>query len=230
MKNIISFITISCLVILSGCSYDNYDEPTSTLSGRVVYNGEPLEVKTDGTGFVLWQNGYENKSGISVNIAYNGNYSAKLFDGEYQLTRRAGGPWLDQPNDTVYISVKGNTVIDIPVTPYFTVSDASFQYDNGQVIAKFKVNKIVDSANLSRVTLCLGKTILTDYNKKEANTTYSSPEDLNKIDFGKEITMVTDIGDILANEDYVFARVGVRAAESSNSEFIYSSPTKVITK
>lgn len=229
MKKILSLIT-SCLLILAGCSYDNYNEPTSTLSGRVVYNGEPLEVKTDGTGFILWQDGYANKSGISVNIAYNGSYSAKLFDGEYQLTRRAGGPWVDQPNDTVYITVKGNTAVDIPVTPYFTISDASFQYSNGQVIAKFKVNKIVDSANLSRVTLCLGRSILTDYNKKEANTTYSSAEDLNAIPFGEEITMTTNIGDALASEAYVFARVGVRAAESTNSEFIYSSPTKVIIK
>lgn len=229
MKNILSLLALSCLLILTGCSYDNYDEPTSVFSGRVVYEGQPLTVKTDGTGFMLWQDGYANKSGISLNIAYDGTFSAVLFDGEYKLTRRAGGPWVDQPNDTVYIKVKGKTVQDIPVTPYFTVSDASFEYAGGKIVAKFKVNKIVQSAHLSRVTLCLGKSILTDYNKKEASTTYSTPEELGGIVFGQESTIAAELGG-LSGQDYVFARVGVRAAESSNSEFVYSLPIKVTIK
>lgn len=57
MKNRLSLIIVCCLLMLSGCSYDNYDEPTSVLSGRVVYNGQALPVKTDGTGFILWQDG-----------------------------------------------------------------------------------------------------------------------------------------------------------------------------
>lgn len=229
MKNILSLLALSCLLTLAGCSYDNYDEPTSVFSGRVVYDGQPLTVKTDGTGFILWQDGYANKSGISVNIAYDGSFSAVLFDGEYKLTRRAGGPWVDQPNDTVYITVKGKTVQDIPVTPYFTINDASFQYTGGKVVAKFKVNKIVESAHLSRVTLCLGKSILTDYNKKESGTTYSTAEELAGVVLGQEATIAADLGGLVGQE-YVFARVGVRAAESSNSEFVYSLPIKVEIK
>ena len=229
MKKIVYYIAICCLLTLAGCSYDNYDAPTSMLTGRVVYDGQALPVKTDGTGFTLWQDGYANKSGISVNIAYDGTFSATLFDGEYKLTRRAGGPWVDQPNDTIYINVSGNTVVDIPVTPYFTISDASFWYEGGKVVAKFKVNKVVASANLSRLTLCLGSSILTDYNKKEENTTLSSAEDLGRVVFGEETTLSADLGS-LSNEDYVFARVGVRAVESSNSEFVYSLPVKVAIK
>ena len=85
MKNRLSLIIVCCLLMLSGCSYDNYDEPTSVLSGRVVYNGQALPVKTDGTGFILWQDGYANKSGITLNIAYDGTFSATLFDGEYSI-------------------------------------------------------------------------------------------------------------------------------------------------
>ncbi|MCS2821140.1 DUF3823 domain-containing protein [Bacteroides ovatus] len=225
MKNRLSLIIVCCLLMLSGCSYDNYDEPTSVLSGRVVYNGQALPVKTDGTGFILWQDGYANKSGITLNIAYDGTFSATLFDGEYKLTRRAGGPRVDQPADTVYITVRGNTVVDVPVTPYFTIRDASFQYYDGKVKATFKVDKVVESANVSRLTLCLGKSILTDYNKKEANKTLSNPV----ISFGEEMTLEADLGS-LAGEEYVFARVGVRAAQSSNSEFVYSLPVKVMIR
>ena len=225
MKNRLSLIIVCCLLMLSGCSYDNYDEPTSVLSGRVVYNGQALPVKTDGTGFILWQDGYANKSGITLNIAYDGTFSATLFDGEYKLTRRAGGPWVDQPADTVYITVRGNTVVDVPVTPYFTIRDASFQYYDGKVKATFKVDKVVESANVSRLTLCLGKSILTDHNKKEANKTLSNPV----ISFGEEMTLEADLGS-LAGEEYVFARVGVRAAQSSNSEFVYSLPVKVMIR
>ena len=37
MKKIALFITIGCLLILSSCGYDNYDEPKSIRSGKAVY-------------------------------------------------------------------------------------------------------------------------------------------------------------------------------------------------
>lgn len=230
MKNRIYIVAVICALILAGCSYDNYDEPTSVLSGRVVYDGQALGVKTDGTGLSLWQDGYAFKTVIPVKIAYDGSFSAVLFDGEYKLTRNTGGPWKDQPKDTVLITVKGNTIVDIPVIPYFTIRDVSFQYSGGKIVAKFKVDKVDERATLTRVTLCVGKSILTDYNKKEGNTTYSEAEDLAKVILGQEATMVADIPANLANGEYVYARVGVRAAESASAEFVYSLPVKVATK
>lgn len=49
------------------------------------------------------------------------------------------------------------------------------------------------------------------------------------ISFGEEMTLEADLGS-LAGEEYVFARVGVRAAQSSNSEFVYSLPVKVMIR
>ena len=33
---------------LTGCGLDNYDEPSSTLSGQITYEGEPVRLR--GTG------------------------------------------------------------------------------------------------------------------------------------------------------------------------------------
>ena len=43
MKKIISFfIMICCLASISSCSYDNFDEPKAMLTGKAVYDGEPV--------------------------------------------------------------------------------------------------------------------------------------------------------------------------------------------
>ena len=41
MKKIIPFfIMICCLLAVSSCSYDNFEEPKATLTGKAIYDGE----------------------------------------------------------------------------------------------------------------------------------------------------------------------------------------------
>jgi len=49
-------------------------------------------------------------------------------------------PWERPSNDTIYITVKGNTVQDIPVTPYFSVRNVSFARNGNKVTARFTIN------------------------------------------------------------------------------------------
>lgn len=59
MKKITSFFTLlCCLLAISSCRYDNYDEPQSLLTGRVIYDGEPVCVRAGGAEFALYQDGY----------------------------------------------------------------------------------------------------------------------------------------------------------------------------
>ena len=47
MKKIIPFfIMICCLLAVSSCSYDNFEEPKATLTGRAIYDGEAVEVQS----------------------------------------------------------------------------------------------------------------------------------------------------------------------------------------
>lgn len=224
MNKIISFIAISCLLLLSNCGYDNYDEPKSVFSGRVVYEGEAIGVRTNAVRLALFQGGYDFESEIPAHIAQDGSFSVSLFDGEYKLVRVGGAPWEAPQNDTLFISVKGNTVQDIPVTPYFMIKDPSFQKNGNKITARFTVKKVVESANLSNVSLYLGQGILTDNNRNEANISL----DLSHVTLNQEISAEITIPDKLAKGDYVFARIGVLSDRSN--EFCYSQSEKISLK
>ncbi|MDR0766525.1 MAG: DUF3823 domain-containing protein, partial [Odoribacteraceae bacterium] len=68
MKKI--YITIATALLLAGCAIDNYDEPGATLSGRILYNGQVVGVRSAGTQLELWQDGYPLRSKITVYIAW----------------------------------------------------------------------------------------------------------------------------------------------------------------
>src|SRR5688572_5356036 len=119
MKYKLSFIIGSLVVFLAACKKDNFEPPKSWLTGKVVYQNQPLGVRSNGVQLELWQPGYANFSKIPVFVAQDGTFSANVFDGNYKLTfLRGNGPWVET-TDTINVSVKGSTEVDVPVTPYF---------------------------------------------------------------------------------------------------------------
>ena len=86
MKKIIPFfIMICCLLAVSSCSYDNFEEPKATLTGKAIYDGEAVGVRSGSSEFALFQDGYALKGSIPVYIAQDGSYSVSLFNGDYKL-------------------------------------------------------------------------------------------------------------------------------------------------
>lgn len=221
MKRNIYYILCMCCILFAGCEYDNYDEPTSILSGRAVYDGSAVGVRVKGIEFELWQDGFAKRLSIPVYVAHDGTYSVSLFDGQYKLVRKAGAPWEAQLNDTLLIDVKKNTVVDVPVKPYFIAKNESFQTGSGTITAKFKIEKGVESASLAEVRLYLGKYILTDNSKNEFRLVAT----LADMKVGQENTVTATIPDNLKNEKSLYVRVGVRA--SVTSEFSYTQVQKI---
>ncbi|MDR1813863.1 MAG: DUF3823 domain-containing protein [Tannerella sp.] len=220
MKNILFVFSILMFV---GCEYDNYDPPTSILSGKVVWQNEPIGVRSTGTRLELWQDGYALRAKIDVYIDQDGSFSACLFDGNYKLVRLAGAPWENQ-TDTLPVTVKGNTVVDVPVTPYFVVRNASFNHSGSSVTATFTIEKVSATATLSLARLYIGKTIITDQNNNAANVTLNASD----ISLGQSATISVDVPSSLASADYVFARIGVQT--SGVGELYYTAPQKIQLK
>ena len=221
MKRDSLYIILLTVILLAGCEYDNFEEPKSTLSGNVVYDGNPVGVRTNEIQLELWQDGYDLNVVIPVFVAHDGSYSVSLFDGQYKMVRRSGAPWLPQLSDTLVVDVRGNTAFDVPVTPYFAVSNESFQYASGNITANFNVEKIVETADLAEVRLYIGKSILTDQNRIEQ----AVDADLANITEGQSSSLTVQLSQNLAGLDYVFVRVGVRATVSS--EFYYTQVQKI---
>lgn len=222
-KIYIFIIIICCLLTANSCSYDNFDEPKSMLTGKAIYNGEPVSVRSGSSEFALFQDGYALHGSIPVYIAQDGSYSVNLFNGDYKLVRVGNAPWERPSNDTIRITVKGNTIQDIPVTPYFFIKDVSFTKSNNKIVAKFTVNKVIANANMEDVSLYLGKGILTDNNQKEATLSLG-----NKIPLEQETSAEIDIPNNLINKTYIYARIGVKSDKSS--EYCYSQSIKVELK
>lgn len=229
MKTQIILVAALICFLFASCEYDNYDAPNARLSGRVVYNNIPVGVRTDGTQLELWQDGYELYTKIPVYIAQDGTYSASLFNGRYKLVRLAGAPWEAQSKDTLEVEVKGNTIFDVPVTPYFIIKNESYQKEADNTInVKFTIEKIVESAEVTSVNFYLGKNILTDHNKSENggdNNKYKRELDLSKLVLGQEITMNCIIPGDLLKYGSAFARIGVQSNKSN--EYYYTQVQKI---
>lgn len=214
-------LSTTLLLLLVGCEYDNYDAPKSTLSGRVVYNGEQVGVRTGGTQLELWQHGYDLFEKIPVHIAHDGTFSALLFDGDYKLVRLAGAPWQNQ-TDTIDVTVSGNTVKDVDVVPYYTVSGETYTKSSDVITAKFTVSRITSDANVASVRVYLGKNFLTDQNRHFK----AVDVDLSEYDVTNDVITITQEVEIPSGlKDYAFARVGVRSDKSN--EYYYTQVEKV---
>lgn len=221
MKKNSIYLILGLVATLAGCNYDNYDDPDALLKGRIVYEGLPIGVRTDGPQLELWQDGFEVREVIPVYIAQDGTFSASLFGGEYKLVRKNGGPWVSQLDDTLVVNVKGVTELDVPVTPFFTISGERFQRVDQTIVATFQLDQIVDEADIESVKLYLGYAILTDENKNEAD----QAADLSAITIGQGNTLSVAIPESLLDADYLFARIGVRSTVSG--EFYYTQVQKV---
>lgn len=222
MKIKASILTICIAALLfTGCAYDNFSEPTATLSGRIVYDGELVGVRTNGPQLELWEDGHELSALFPVHIAHDGTFSAVLFDGEYKLVRKANSPWLPQLTDTIIINVNGHTEVDVPVEPYFTLSNLSLQQADNEIRANFSLNQIVETANLDNVYLYFGKNILID--DVRHNHKVTMPLDGITIDGVNNFS--AEIPENLQNLGYIFVRIGVQS--SASGELYYSQVQKI---
>ena len=222
-SKLISLAILIFVLFLTGCSYDNYDPPTSLLTGSVTYNNNPVGVRSNATQLELWQYGYALRSKVAVSIAQDGTYSAMLFDGNYKLVRLAGGPWANQ-TDSLDVKVSGNTIIDVPVTPFYTIKNDSYTLNSGVITSSCIVTKI-GTAAITSLTLYVGITNIVDANNTSLSTTLNAAA---LADLSTSKTVTVTINAALAAKSYVFVRLGVLCAGSS--ERLYSPVQKIVLK
>jgi hypothetical protein len=221
-------VLLIAVLIIPGCKKDNYTAPKSLLTGHVVYQGNVLGVRSNGFSsggaqLELWQHGYQFFTKIPVYIAQDGSYSALLFDGDYLLTRLKGAPWVDQ-TDSILVKVKGNTIVDVPVIPYFYVSNATYTKSAASVTSAITITQVNASSTLEAVRLYLSKTILVDQNQNNAVVNISPADIIPGTPFSASIT----IPNSLLGGEAIYARVGVKT--TGVAELEYSMPVKILLK
>ncbi|MBC7830269.1 MAG: DUF3823 domain-containing protein [Chitinophagaceae bacterium] len=213
-----SYIILLALTsLLFACKKDNYDEPTSKLSGKLVYKGEAIGVETFQVPYELYQFGFGKVGPIGSSFAQDGSYSAVLFDGEYRLIIPNGqGPfiWKKTPGgspDSMAISVKGNQVLDLDVTPYYMIKAPQIAASGGKANAAFKVEKIITDANaknIENITLYINNTQFVSGGNNIGTATIAG----SAITDPNNIVLSVTIPSITPAQNYVFARIGLKVA------------------
>ncbi|MDQ0967656.1 hypothetical protein QFZ20_003059 [Flavobacterium sp. W4I14] len=230
MKNRFYIIIAAVAVLFSSCKKDNYDAPAADFTGRIVYKGEAINMQYGQVNFELWQSGFGNYSALNVNVSQDGNFSAKLFDGNYKLVFSPNqGPFLWKKNaagkqDTIAVNISGNKVMDIEVTPYYMIRGASLTAASGKVNGFCKLEKIITDANakdIESVSLYINKTQFVDggNNIGVQELRGVALADLNNLN------MSVSIPTIVPTQNYVFARIGVKVA--GVDDLIFTPVTKI---
>lgn len=229
MKKFVLFspLTILFIAILTSCEYDNYEEPKSRLYGKIVYQGEPINVGFNEVTFELWEPGWQLKVPINVIVAPDGSYSALLFNSTYKLTiPTSQGPFKSK-TDTITINLKGNKELDIEVVPFYMIRNPNFTVSNNAISASFSLEKIitgVDARDIEKVYLYINKTQFVDLQSNIGRS------ELSAADIGNynSITLSAPIPNLIVKQDYLFVRIGIKI--SHVEDFLYSPVQKINLK
>src|SRR3954454_9219502 len=223
MKTINSlFIILLAAVVFIGCAKDNYDAPSSILSGKVTYNDAQIGLRSDGVQLELWQHGYQLFTKIPVYVAQDGTFSAQVFNGDYKLVLLNGnGPWVSS-TDSIDVKVSGATTVNVPVTPYFIIKQSSFIRPNDSTItATVSLEQINNSMSLEAVNLYVGSTDIVDQNRNIATAQVPASA---ITDVTQPITVSLTVPANYKSDSLLFSRVGVKTA--GIAEQIYTLPAK----
>jgi hypothetical protein len=243
------YIALALVAWLMACKKDNFDPPGSVLKGRVVYNGQPMQVRTPqvnpqgnnttgGVQLELWQYGYQLFTKIPVYINQDGTFSASLYDGNYKLVRLGGAPW-ENNTDSIDIQLNGQMEIDVPVIPYYTISGAAYTFNKADstISATFTVNSVSPSRALDIVSISVGPTQFVDVTNQvataskgaTAGTQVSISVSIRPANYGgNNNKQKRELLSQLLHKQYAFVRIGARAA--GVGEQIYTAVHKLDLK
>nr|WP_294795923.1 DUF3823 domain-containing protein [uncultured Mucilaginibacter sp.] len=228
-------LAMASFLLVSSCSkeLDNRSYPTSRISGRFLYKGQPIQVmatSSDAGGsnpLQLIQTGPGKfvYGVIKMFTKADGTYTIVTFDGNYSLVNSPGkGPWV-QP-DTIKLTLKGEAKdVNFNVTPYHWISDYKTTFVDSVFTATFKLEKVVPTANLEKVVLYLGTSHLVDITSKQAERSFTGIVPGNvTISFNLKTLNAADKAAVRTT-GVTFARVGVKT--QGVGDLLYSPFTEL---
>jgi Protein of unknown function (DUF3823) N-terminal domain/Domain of unknown function (DUF3823_C) len=235
MRNSFRYLyVLAFAATIFSCKKDNYPQPNSLLSGRLVYQGDSIEVEKNAVHFQIYQYGFGKVGPVSTDetFAEDGTYSAILFDGDYKIIIPNGdGPFLWKKTaagdpDSLSVTVKGNQTLDLEVTPYYLIKAQQIAaVGTDSISATGMATKIItDSVNakdIEYVALYVNKTQFVAGSTSIASYTLpaSAITNMNSIQLGVHIPA------LVPAQSYVFARIGLKIA---NVEDLIFSPLQKI--
>jgi hypothetical protein len=220
----LNLLYITLLLFVISCKKDNKEPPSAVISGRIVYQNQPLSVRSGGVELELWQYGYQLRNKIAVYVKQDGTFSAKVFGGNYKLTLlRGNGPWAEKTDS---IDVQGGTSdINVTVDPFFIISNATYTRSNNVVTATFNLQRVNQTRTLEAARLYIGQTTIVDQNNNAANVSKPAAQ---ITDLSQPVTITANVPAALQTKASIFVRVGVKT--NGVAELLYTIPFELTTK
>ncbi|MDO6431926.1 DUF3823 domain-containing protein [Flavitalea sp. BT771] len=205
------------------CKKDNYKEPAAQLSGALQYKGENIGVERNQVPFQIYQYGFGKVGAINGTFEQDGTYGSLLFSGSYKFLIPSGqGPFIWKElapgvPDSIAITMTGSQTLNIEVTPYYMIRNATISGGSGKVTAVFKAEKIITDANakdIERVSLYInaGQFVGQD-NIAVVNLAGADITDPNNISLQVAVPSITPA------QSFVYARVGLKIANVEDMIF-----------
>jgi hypothetical protein len=176
---VLIMLLVAASLLVQSCGKDNLEYPSSTLSGRFTYQGQPVKLlhtspdlfATNPVGHLRLQQvkGDQPVYGvgpIDVYARHDGSFSTKFFDGDYNAS--TGGNLKNPFEDFTTpkpVTVNGDTNLgDIEVVPYWWMNNLQTTYIGGVFTATFDVAKVstITARTLQYVAIYLSPTNLPD--------------------------------------------------------------------
>jgi hypothetical protein len=232
MKMKFNYIGLLLMVVIAAsCKKDNFEAPSLTLSGKINYQGEAIQVEYDRVPFELYQYGFGKTGAIRSSFTQEGTYSSVLFSGQYKLIIPNGqGPFKWNENvagtrDSVVIDLSSDKTLDLEVTPYYMIRTPQINAASGAVTATFKAEKIIADASakdIEEVALYINKTQFVSGANNNAQVTMAGSAITNPDNISLNVTIPA----MVPAQNYVFARIGLKIAGVEDRIF---SPVQKIT-
>jgi len=217
MKHSIYLLGVLALAAAAGCKKDNYPQPGSMLTGHLLYKTDTIQVERNQVPFQIYQYGFGKVGPIGSTFSQDGTLSSVLFDGIYKIIVPNGqGPFMWKQTaagnpDTVSVTLKGNQSIDLQVTPYYMIRNASITVSGGTAKATCKLEQIITDANaknVERVSLYINKDQFVSGGDNIAKKDLAAADitDMNNISINVAVPSITP------TQNYVYARIGLKIA------------------
>ena len=175
-------------VLMQSCGKDNLSYPSSTLSGRFLYNGQPVgllqtspdinSINNTGNALYLTQiKGAQPQYSvgeIQLYARHDGSFTGKMFDGDYTVrTLTSKNPFEDFTGTP--LTVKGDTKFDIQVVPYFWMTNLKTTFVGNVFTATFNLAKVSTNSarTLQYVQVAVSPTNFADAAAYSAIRTYA---------------------------------------------------------
>lgn len=202
MKKLIYLIT----VILAGCSIDNYDMPSLTVTGKIVDAETNNLVESGGINGGTLVRFYENNSTqpLLYKTMPQGNFvNQAVFPGNYSYT--AEGPFRLSDAAPKMVTVNTNTSVEIQVVPYLRLKATIVSVEGTTAQVKVEYQKVKDEDVFTNLGL-----VYSTYPNPNTFTTVGGAVILENVS-GQDLTsgerMITVTG-LTAGKRYYFRAAG----------------------